>query len=65
LSGAGIGALVGLVTGLHNHEIETTIPPNALLGALMAAGVWVAMTALPRKKPRLVEAVTEIPARTV
>jgi hypothetical protein len=62
LSGAAVGALVGLVASWQTHEpYDLAIPPDALMGAVMAAGVWVAMTVAARRKTPVVEAVAEVP----
>jgi hypothetical protein len=63
LSGAAVGALVGLITSWQSHEgYDVAIPPDAMLGGLMAAGVWVAMTVIARRKRiPVVEAVSELP----
>jgi hypothetical protein len=62
LSGAAVGALVGLVSSLQTHEAyDLAIPPDALMGGVIAAGVWLAMTVIARRKAPAVEAVTELP----
>jgi hypothetical protein len=62
LSGAAVGALVGLITSWQSHEgYDVAIPPDAMLGGLMAAGVWVAMTVIARKRVPVVEAVADLP----
>jgi uncharacterized membrane protein len=62
LSGAAVGAIVGLLTSLQSHEAyDLAIPPDAMMGAVMAAGVWFAMTVLARRKAPVVEAAAELP----
>jgi hypothetical protein len=52
LTGVLVGVIVGAITGAMNHDAETAIPANALVGGSIAAMAAIAMTFL-EKKPAL------------
>jgi hypothetical protein len=50
LSGAGIGLVVGLITSATKQDREFAVPTNIAIGAALAAGVWVVMTVMARRR---------------
>jgi hypothetical protein len=48
LAGVAGGALLGVVLGLQNHDLETALPMNALAGGLIAAVVGTVLTVIER-----------------
>jgi hypothetical protein len=50
LTGAGIGAVVALVTSATKQDRELAMPMDIAVGSALAAGVWVAMTVLAKRR---------------
>jgi len=50
LSGAGIGLVVGLVTSATKQDREMAVPMNIAVGAALAAGAWVVMSVIARRR---------------